>query len=256
VINEDASKTGIASFKADSNSMATGADTRHTEVLATANTYPKTWQTIREPGLNIYYWILFSLFSALVLMSIFEYLRFNRQIPDDSPAFQEALQFWKSLLAQRFDTPRRLKRFLNHLRFNAMRIRTNEGADRSLSEELWTRYVRGVKEESREGLMQGEESALVMLSILEACCGDNMQAKSKLVSHHENQMPPPRKSFESGWEELIEVDDRLKIELGTVWANRIKDLLIEQLRTFEMNDMPQPTETQLNQFELRIADRS
>ncbi len=180
-----------------------------------------------------------------------EWLRFRLELPDDSPAFEESLLFWSPVLAKRFDTPRRLKRFINHLRFNAMRLRTLQKPDTTHWEQFWNRYVRGEQLDSvREDEMQGKESSLLLLCVMEACCGADFTIKSMLVNAdstgNNNQAG---KAFQPGWEERLQIDAQLTAEYGTAWAIELRRLLIERLKYFESNAMPQPTLADLHQFE-------
>jgi hypothetical protein len=75
--------------------------------------------------------------------------RFSEEaIVDDSPSFREALSIWDDLIAARRQTPRAIKRFMNRLRFLAMRVRdvTQEedacgGASAPLDEPLLVTYA-------------------------------------------------------------------------------------------------------------------
>ncbi|MDP1786982.1 YCF48-related protein [Nitrosomonas sp.] len=195
-------------------------------------------------------WLMLIMFGISGLIWI-EWLRFRLELPDDSPAFEESLLFWSPVLTKRFDTPRRLKRFINHLRFNAMRLRTLQKPDTTQWEQFWNRYIRGEQLDSvREDEMQGKESSLLLLCVLEACCGADLTIKSMLVNADStgngNQAG---KAFQSGWEERLRIDAQLAAENGTAWANELRRLLIERLKYFESNAMPQPTLADLRQFE-------
>ena len=195
-------------------------------------------------------WLILTMFGISALFWI-EWLRFRLELPDDSPAFEEALLFWSPVLAKRFDTPRRLKRFINHLRFNAMRLRTLEKADATSWEQFWNRYIRGEKlDPVREDEMQGKESGLLLLSVLEACCGADFKIKSMLVNTaHTVNRNKADKAYQPSWEETLTIDAQLAAENGMAWANELRTLLIERLKYFEANAMPQPTLADLYEFE-------
>ena len=186
-----------------------------------------------------------------------EWLRFRLELPDDSPAFEESLLFWSPVLAKRFDTPRRLKRFINYLRFNAMRLRTLEKADMTRWEQFWNRYIRGEQPDPvREDEMEGKESSLLLLCVLEACCGANFKLKTMLVnSGNGDNSTKTVKAFQSGWENALTIDAQLIEENGESWANELRRLLIERLKYYECNAMPQPTLADLRQFEASAPAR-
>lgn len=180
-----------------------------------------------------------------------EWLRFRSEWPGDSPAFDEALQFWSPVLAKRFDTPRRLKRFLNHLRFNAMRLRTLQKPDSTHWEQFWNRYIRGEKPDLTHGdEMCGKESGLLLLSVLEACCGADFEMKSMLVATDSaGNSGKNGKTFHPDWKERLKIDMQLVKERGEAWGDALRKLLIERLSYYEHNAMPQPDLKDLRQFE-------
>jgi hypothetical protein len=65
--------------------------------------------------------------AALVLVglvaSIYVPRFFSEPVVDDSASFREALEIWAPVIARQRQTPRAVKRFVNRLRFLAMRIR-------------------------------------------------------------------------------------------------------------------------------------
>lgn len=180
-----------------------------------------------------------------------EWLRFRSEWPGDSLAFDEALQFWSPVLAKRFDTPRRLKRFLNHLRFNAMRLRTLQKPDPTHWEHFWNRYIRGEKPDlAHEDEMCGKESGLLLLSVLEACCGSDFEMKSMLViTAGAGNSGKTGKTFHPDWKERLKIDTQLVKERGEAWGDALRKLLIERLSYYEHNAMPQPDLKDLRQFE-------
>ncbi len=195
-------------------------------------------------------WLLWAILCISALIWV-EWLRFRLELPDDSPAFEESLLFWSPVLAKRFDTPRRLKRFINHLRFNAMRLRTLQQPDATQWEQFWNRYIRGEKlNPMREDEMQGKESGLLLLSVLEACCGADVANKSMLMNTDKiGDNIKINKGFQPGWEENLKIDAQLTAEYGPKWAKELRKKLIEYLKYFEFNAMPQPTLVDLQQFE-------
>jgi photosystem II stability/assembly factor-like uncharacterized protein len=189
--------------------------------------------------------------SVIIVLLVFaEFIRYKIEQPSDSPAFHEALQFWSPVLAKRFDTPRRLKRFLNHLRFNAMRIRTLDRADLTIYESFWEKLIRVQHNETREQRLAGEESKLLLMSVLESCCGGQFEAKAMLVDSDGSI-----KGFKTGWEQTIKIDQQLVAEHGRTWADQLLATLIERLRYFEKNQMPQPTHSDLLRFEALMPAR-
>lgn len=177
-------------------------------------------------------------------------MRYKIEQPADSAAFREALQFWSPVLSKHFDTPRRLKRFLNHLRFNAMRIRTLDRADPTIYEAFWEQLVSIKNDDAREQKLAGEESKLLLMSVLEACCGGHFKTKVMLVDSDS-----PEEGFKPGWQEAIVIDPQLVAERGRTWADQLSAALIERLRYFEKNDMPQPTHSDLARFEALMPAR-
>ncbi|MGR8932318.1 MAG: YCF48-related protein [Gammaproteobacteria bacterium] len=192
-----------------------------------------------------------AMFVAILIIWV-EWLKSRMDWPSDSPAFEESLQFWSPVLCKRFDTPRQFKRFLNHLRFNAMRLRTLEKPDRTRWEEFWNRYIRGeVTDQIKEDEIQGKESGLLLLSVLEACCGTDFKTKSMLVLPETGD----KKSFQPEWEKTIKIDAQLIAENGRTWGDDLVTVLIERLRYFEKNAMPQPTLHDLIKFEKLVPAR-
>jgi hypothetical protein len=61
---------------------------------------------------------------------------FTETVVDDSPHFREALRIWGPLIALRRRTPRAVKRFMNRLRFLAMRLRDIEEENGTLGPTL------------------------------------------------------------------------------------------------------------------------
>lgn len=189
--------------------------------------------------------------ALMAFLLLVEFLRYRDEAPGDSLAFQEALQFWSPVLVRRFDSPRRLKRFLNHLRFNATRLRTLDRPDPTVWDSLWNRYLRGTgAETSREDQIQGEESKLLFLSVLEACCGDNRALKYALLSRGDGTA-----AFPPGWQERIAIDPQLAAERGPAWTQQLREALIERLGCFEGNRMPQPDHEDFRKFERLMPAR-
>lgn len=82
------------------------------------------------------------------------------RIVEDSKPFREALKIWQEWLLLRKQTPRTIKRFLNHLRYMAMRYRKEE-EPRS----IWQRWKHGAKQNKGEQ-SDFAEPALVALHVL------------------------------------------------------------------------------------------
>ena len=66
---------------------------------------------------------LAALLLVALLASIFVPRFFSEAVVDDSTSFLEALVIWAPVIARQRQTPRAIKRFVNRLRFLAMRIR-------------------------------------------------------------------------------------------------------------------------------------
>ena len=95
------------------------------------------------------------LLAALVIL-----FRRPERIVEDSPKFQKALGIWQECLMLRQQTPRTIKRFLNHLRYLAMRYRQDEEPW-----SIWQRWIKGDKRQIDAPVIFSEP-ALVALSML------------------------------------------------------------------------------------------
>ncbi len=105
------------------------------------------------PGKIPYVLLFVMLLTGLILL-----FRKPDRIVEDSKSFREALQIWQEWLILRKQTPRTIKRFLNHLRYMAMRYRDDE-EPRS----LWQRWRYRRQPEVRAVF---SEPSLVALSVL------------------------------------------------------------------------------------------
>ncbi|WP_051906788.1 YCF48-related protein [Methylomarinum vadi] len=97
---------------------------------------------------------------AVLLAGLALLFRKPDRIVEDSKPFREALKIWQEWLLLRKQTPRTIKRFLNHLRYMAMRYRIDE-EPRS----LWQRWKHDAKQDNG-GQTVFSEPALVALHML------------------------------------------------------------------------------------------
>ena len=67
----------------------------------------------------------------ILLVAIWVMMRGRDDIQYDSNTFKDALQIWLPLAAQRRETPRAIKRFVNRTRYFAMRLRDERNASNS-----------------------------------------------------------------------------------------------------------------------------
>ncbi len=61
--------------------------------------------------------------------------------------------------------------------------------------------------------------------------------------------------FKRGWEEAIALDPQLVAEQGKAWAHLLREALVEQLRYFEKNRLPQPAQEDFERFEALMPAR-
>jgi len=193
-----------------------------------------------------------SLVMLLALLFFLRHLTYSVETPEDSEALTQALEFWSSVLSARFSTPRRIKRFFNHLRFNAMRIhaRSLTAADPTVWERLWEKYVLLKPDRVSAEVSGSRESMLLFLSVVEACCGANQRLKSKLVNRSGEKAP-----FAAGWQDELAIDAQLVAENGAAWADQLQRTLVERLKMFERNRMAQPSIQFLETFERLMPAR-
>ena len=77
-------------------------------------------------------WVPYGLALPIALVLLFVLFRRPQRIVEDSSTFKDALDIWHPLLMLRPQTPRTIKRFLNRIRYLAMRYRSDEE-----SKSLW-----------------------------------------------------------------------------------------------------------------------
>jgi photosystem II stability/assembly factor-like uncharacterized protein len=173
------------------------------------------------------------MFFAMVVMLIMG-IRFIKNIielPKDSPTFTNALKFWLPVMAVRFDTPRRLKRFINDLRFDAMRLHTLNHADPTFFDRIWLKYILHQPYIANQLWIEGQESTLLLRSVVEACCGFD---SSNLITNMEGKL-----MFIDDWENKLTIDPTV-IALNNhdkAWAERLKTVLVERLKTFQAEEV-------------------
>lgn len=107
---------------------------------------------LRVTGFVIWLFLLCCVFLALTYRYL---LTKSGAILDDSPSFREALEIWFPLIVLELNTPRRIKRFLNRLRYLAMCVRE------------------GPKAGHRHPTLLIPEPALVALATLDRCLRAN-----------------------------------------------------------------------------------
>jgi hypothetical protein len=83
-------------------------------------------------------WIFWPLLAALVAAGVWSTLMLPANVVYDSVKFIEALRRWQPIISMRRNTPRSLKRFLNRVRYLAMRQRAVE-PERSKWDALWAK---------------------------------------------------------------------------------------------------------------------
>jgi hypothetical protein len=108
--------TGVASQRGSEQPAQPTPTTQQTKLLKPSA--PSWFEAIPAPA--------YILFLLIVLLLPVAWLtrRFSvESIVDDSQSFREALRIWDHLIAMRRQTPRAIKRFMNRLRFLAMRVR-------------------------------------------------------------------------------------------------------------------------------------
>lgn len=112
-------------------------------------------------GISGHFW----LWPLLLLLAALAMILFQRPqvVVKDSPAFLEALEIWHPLVAAVHNTPRSIKRYMNRLRYFAMRLRPDR------PERPWWRRLPGMPAPAAEGSAEQEilsEPNLVALAAL------------------------------------------------------------------------------------------
>jgi hypothetical protein len=95
-------------------------------------------------------WILWPLVAALLAVSIWSALMRPANVVYDSEVFVEALRRWQPIISRKRNTPRSLKRFLNRVRYLAMRQRSAE-PERTKWSALWAKLRRRPQPEEKVG---------------------------------------------------------------------------------------------------------
>ena len=116
---------------------------------------PGAENQISWPGKIPYVLLFMVLLAGWILL-----FRKPDRIVEDSKSFRDALQIWQEWLLLRKQTPRTIKRFLNHLRYVAMRYRVDDEPH-----SLWQRWRWSRRRYNKEQTVF-PEPALVALSIL------------------------------------------------------------------------------------------
>jgi hypothetical protein len=93
---------------------------------------------------------------------------------EDSEDFRDALGKWRSLLVATCRTPRALKRFLNRVRFYAMRFGDAETHEHEWLTQTLARLFghRPPKRNGEQGVKPSRDPWIVTLAVIEARCGD------------------------------------------------------------------------------------
>jgi photosystem II stability/assembly factor-like uncharacterized protein len=76
---------------------------------------------------NWWYAVFGTLLIPLLLVASWVLTRRPDTVIPDSQTFREALEVWSNVIAEQYPSPREIKRFLNFVRYLAMRGRTQEG---------------------------------------------------------------------------------------------------------------------------------
>lgn len=149
-------------------------DSRPREVTATSNAKGRnnivhgwTWVVQSTPGTRSRSTVLVFLFALATILYVAArvWLQHRKERIDDSTEFRTALQRWSALLYLRGSTPRSVKRFLNRLRYIAMRGRQDQH-DLTRWERILRRWLNLPSAPPANPSLQGEETALVAFSVL------------------------------------------------------------------------------------------
>jgi KAP-like P-loop domain-containing protein len=118
---------------------------------------------------------------------------------EDSPEFKTALENWHPLITKQNDTPRALKRFLNRVRYYAMRFQVpgSEDTDIHLTEDWLSRQI----EKLLDRLEQTKEPVATQLAAPGRLPGDAWIVALALLEQKVSTLPNP----ESVYGELLEV---------------------------------------------------
>jgi photosystem II stability/assembly factor-like uncharacterized protein len=193
-------------------------DVSHSPVI---EDIPKQNSIISLPIGNFITYISVTL-VAILLFSI-RTLQETLEAIYDTPEFEESLKFWAPVLHARFSTPRRIKRFINDLRFKAISSAPSHGKDRTAWESIWERYINAQnKSEPEVTRINGSESKLLMRCILQTCCGEE----------YKNYLDESG-NLVSAWNEKINLNTELVNEFGSKWAEQLLGILIVKLQSFE-----------------------
>ncbi len=167
------------------------------------------------------YLIFIAIVLIVILVSVVRTLREALETTDDTPEFKESLKFWTSVLHARFSTPRRIKRFINDLRFKAICAAPAQVRDRTLWESIWEHYINPQTQEDPEmNSKNRQEHKLLMHCILQACCGQDY--KSYLDSSG---------NLAADWKERIKINPDLVNQFGIHWAEQLMAILTEKIQT-------------------------
>jgi len=152
--------------------------------------------------------IPYAVLLVILLTGLILLFRKPERIVEDSKPFREALQIWQEWLILRKQTPRTIKRFLNHLRYMAMRYRDDE-EPRS----LWQRWR--YRQRQQEARAVFSEPSLVALSVLH-------YIEPTWVSSSEKFRQINRQKFDQLLDE-IEIDQ----DFQTVARERIREQFVK-----------------------------
>jgi len=128
------------------------------------------------------YWPAVLFMIPLIGVGVWLITRPRDLVVHDSPLFLEAINIWRPVIAQKLRTPRALKRFMNRLRYLAMRQRPQE-EEMTLWRQLQL-WITGKKRETPPPVTNAiPEPALVALAAMELWPIGVPQVTAKISEH-------------------------------------------------------------------------